>query len=361
MWADSVYSNPLLVVAALAVFVGPVISWYAAKRQLTSSLAVANKQIVAPMRQAWIKEVPQLTKMALQNESGFKSSYRTCNRRLRDDPPLNLLAKHRDFVVHRGMLRLKSGGTLGITEGRGIKLGFSIPIHPLEDSDAAMERYLHVVDEKGDFFGLLQEDEDSLPCVQREWRLPDLDEEIVEACATAWLRTGEAIDGVLRWLGAEPPPLSLDCRHSGQQVRSRCMTAKSSGLVSLRSTRQEPLSRANAGKHVSHRRHLAVARAAARCPAVLILFDISSRAWRGEALKRVSLTPGLVRLADAVLIDILPRGATLLRRFVEEARRAAAQPIPLASVLAARLPSFWTPSCLAFWPRSGLATRPGMF
>lgn len=61
MTGDSglIQSIPILslVVAALAVFVGPVISWYAAKRQLTSSLAVANKQIVAPMRQAWINNL----------------------------------------------------------------------------------------------------------------------------------------------------------------------------------------------------------------------------------------------------------------------------------------------------------------
>jgi Zn-dependent protease with chaperone function len=46
-----------LVVAALAVFVGPLISWFVSKRQLASSLEVANKQVVAPMRQAWINNL----------------------------------------------------------------------------------------------------------------------------------------------------------------------------------------------------------------------------------------------------------------------------------------------------------------
>jgi len=41
-----------LLVAAIAVFVGPLISWSIANRQVQSSLAVANKQIIAPMRQA---------------------------------------------------------------------------------------------------------------------------------------------------------------------------------------------------------------------------------------------------------------------------------------------------------------------
>jgi len=49
-----------LVVAALAVFVGPFISWFVAKRQLASSLEIANKQIVGPMRQAWINNLRDL-------------------------------------------------------------------------------------------------------------------------------------------------------------------------------------------------------------------------------------------------------------------------------------------------------------
>jgi hypothetical protein len=60
-----------LIVAALAVFVGPIISWLIAKRQIKASsdlaaeqihttLASANKQIVAPMRQAWINSLRDL-------------------------------------------------------------------------------------------------------------------------------------------------------------------------------------------------------------------------------------------------------------------------------------------------------------
>ena len=46
-----------LIVAALAVFVGPVISWRVARRQLATTLEVSNKQIIAPMRQAWINNL----------------------------------------------------------------------------------------------------------------------------------------------------------------------------------------------------------------------------------------------------------------------------------------------------------------
>lgn len=44
-----------LVVAALAIFFGPLISWLVARSQIQSSLKAANKQILAPMRQQWIE------------------------------------------------------------------------------------------------------------------------------------------------------------------------------------------------------------------------------------------------------------------------------------------------------------------
>lgn len=49
-----------LVVAALAVFFGPIISWRTATRQLRANLEVSNKQIIAPMRQAWINNLRDL-------------------------------------------------------------------------------------------------------------------------------------------------------------------------------------------------------------------------------------------------------------------------------------------------------------
>ena len=49
-----------LIVAALAVFFGPLISLWIAKRQIASSAEVANKQIIAPMRQAWINNLRDL-------------------------------------------------------------------------------------------------------------------------------------------------------------------------------------------------------------------------------------------------------------------------------------------------------------
>jgi hypothetical protein len=49
-----------LIVAFLAVLFGPLISLRITRRQIVSSLTVANKQITAPMRQAWINNLRDL-------------------------------------------------------------------------------------------------------------------------------------------------------------------------------------------------------------------------------------------------------------------------------------------------------------
>ena len=66
-----------LIVAALAVFVGPIISYVVAKRQIASLLAASHKQIISPMRQAWINslrdQLAELTSSALHYyRAGFE-------------------------------------------------------------------------------------------------------------------------------------------------------------------------------------------------------------------------------------------------------------------------------------------------
>jgi hypothetical protein len=168
-----------------------------------------------------LKEVLQLLSMELQQAKGFKQWFVPKRTVLHSDPLLKVLHDHRDFVVHRGMLIPKSIAMIGVTEGRGMKLGITFPVHPLENSDDGMRRYIAAIKVNGDFLGTLIDDEDSLPCVERHWRLPDFDEEVVELCARAWLRVGETVGEVLTWLGASPPSLSLDCRHASQELHYR--------------------------------------------------------------------------------------------------------------------------------------------
>ena len=107
---------------------------------------------------------------------------------------------------------------VGVTELRGMKLGIGLRAHPREDSDAVMDRFFHALS-KHDLEGLLVSDSDSIPCVQRTWKLDDLDGEVVELCAEAWLRLGNTLNAVLEWLQEDVPPLSIDCLHAQEAVQ----------------------------------------------------------------------------------------------------------------------------------------------
>ena len=49
-----------LVIAALAVFVGPMVSSRMANRQLEATIALSRKNIVSPIRQNWINELRKI-------------------------------------------------------------------------------------------------------------------------------------------------------------------------------------------------------------------------------------------------------------------------------------------------------------
>ncbi len=167
-----------------------------------------------------LKEVPQVLPMELHGQTGFTAWFRDQKRKLRSDPLLSALARRRDYVVHQGMLVPRSHGAIGLTDGRGFKHGLTLPIHQLEDSDTAMRRYLTVAVRNGkDILDLFIPDDCTLPCVYREWKIEPFDEEIVELAARAWLRVGETVTEVARWLGADVPALSLNCRHTAQDVQ----------------------------------------------------------------------------------------------------------------------------------------------
>lgn len=167
-----------------------------------------------------IKEVPQIIQMELQNEIDFPEWFKPHRTDLNNDELFGVLSKKRDFVVHQGMLVPNTCASLGVTERRGMKLGLTYPVHPLEDSGSAMTRYLHHASKHGDFLGVLMPDDDSVPCVHRRWLLDNHDLEVVELCSQTWLRVGETIEKVLIWLGEESvPKLALSCRHSNQSVQ----------------------------------------------------------------------------------------------------------------------------------------------
>ena len=154
----------------------------------------------------------------MQNESGFAPWFREQRKDLRSDPLIADLFKKRDILVHQHMLLPQSKGTVGTTDGRRFKMAMNADFPPWKDSDRAILEYAVQLREF-DFLGLVTPDDDSMPCIYREWRLPEFDEEVVELCSRSLLRIGEVLNAVIRWQGAEPTRLALDCRHDGDKVR----------------------------------------------------------------------------------------------------------------------------------------------
>src|SRR5665213_2536515 len=149
-----------------------------------------------------LKEVPQIISTTLQNRPGFPSWYKEQRRTLLEDSLIGYLGKQRDFVVHSGMLRPSSRAMIGVTEGQGMNLAVGGQFDPLSDSNDAIRRYVDASRTNGDFFGVLEDDDDSLPAVERRWSLQAFgDIDLVELCATAWLTMGDHLSSVVSHIG----------------------------------------------------------------------------------------------------------------------------------------------------------------
>jgi hypothetical protein len=173
-----------------------------------------------------IKEVPQILQMELQNREGFTEWYKERRRSTSQDPLIADLFKKRDIVVHKSMLKPKSSAVLGITEGRGFKLGLGLPLDPFQDSDFLMIRYLFVNNEKEDNFniiGILGSDEESFPCIERNWGLDPFEEGVLDLAVQAWNTIASLIHDTVVWLGEDPSKLhlSLNCIHNSAAVSLR--------------------------------------------------------------------------------------------------------------------------------------------
>lgn len=167
-----------------------------------------------------IKEVPDILQMELQNKNGFTKWFRERKKLEFSNSLIAGLFKKRDIIVHREMLKPKSSAFLGITEGRGLKSAFSFPLNPFEDSDVLIIKYLNVFhcEDKHDLLGILIDDEDSVPCIERHWRLDPFDKEIMELVVEAWGQIGLLVDDSLKWLGGPSINHNLSCVHNSSEV-----------------------------------------------------------------------------------------------------------------------------------------------
>ena len=79
-----------LIVTALAVFFGPIISLKIAKQQIRTSLVASHWQVIAPMRQAWINNLREILSDLF---SGVLLYYRSLLDKKTDPEALHYLIK----------------------------------------------------------------------------------------------------------------------------------------------------------------------------------------------------------------------------------------------------------------------------
>lgn len=173
------------------------------------------------------KEIPQILKMELQNHPQYQAALKPIVDSLYSDPLFSLLSRKRDFIVHRGMLRLHSTGSAGTTEGRGFKMALRFRVSPDETSDEAYARFRVLCRANRDFRSLFGPDCDSAPCIERTWRIPEMaDHDLLEVCVTAWRVAGETLSRLVEFFGGEPLDLTMSCRHDPAKIRMKVYSQK---------------------------------------------------------------------------------------------------------------------------------------
>lgn len=174
-----------------------------------------------------IKEIPQILTMELQGENDYRQAIKPQLDQLNANAFFGKLSKHRNFLVHRGMLDILSKGQVGTTEGRGVKIAIGFNIGPHESSDEAYDRYLAACKSDKTFRNLTGPDCDSSPCIWREWRIQDFpDTELLELAISAWRLIGETISTIVVSLGGENLDLTFSCRHDPEAVKMKMFSQR---------------------------------------------------------------------------------------------------------------------------------------
>lgn len=168
-----------------------------------------------------VEEIPQILKMELQNHSQYMKDFKPIIDSLKSNELMSLLHKKRDFIVHQGMMDILSKGSVGTTEGRGIKISIGFQVAPYETTAEAYERFKELCKKEQTIRGLAGPDCDSWPMVRREWKIQEFpDAELLELSINAWRLIGNVISQIVVLLGGEALDLSMPCRHDPEKVKT---------------------------------------------------------------------------------------------------------------------------------------------
>ncbi len=117
-----------LIIAAFAVIVGPFVSYKVAKSQQDNSIKLANKQVIAPMRQQWINNLREQTSEFLSLSLWFYVS------EMHDD---NINHEAKDEEIERDNQNLKTDRKLSF-----LLMKIELMLNPLEEDHTALVGHL---------------------------------------------------------------------------------------------------------------------------------------------------------------------------------------------------------------------------
>lgn len=165
------------------------------------------------------KEVQGILMTDIQRQTAVRTAIEPQFKKLRDNELFSTLQKRRDFLVHHGMLALKSRGSVGTTEGSRIKIALPFPVAPHETSDEAYARYKEIC-RTDKFWRGMGPDCDSAPAIWRTWMIAQFpDRDLLEVAFEAWTLVGELLSATVVALDGAPLDLNMPCRHDPQEVK----------------------------------------------------------------------------------------------------------------------------------------------
>lgn len=166
-----------------------------------------------------IADVPEMLTKNLERRDAARQVIKPKLAQLRATPLFSILHKHRNFIVHQGMLEVESQGAVYAMEGSKVKLSFPFRVEPWESSDDAYERYKQVCRTDKVMRGL-GPDCDSSPALVRTWMICEFPgRNLLEVAFDAWTLVGQLLSETVVALGGEALDLSMPCRHAPELVR----------------------------------------------------------------------------------------------------------------------------------------------
>ena len=164
-------------------------------------------------------DVPALLKKNLERHESVRHAIKPKLKELESTELFKVLCIRRNFIVHQGMLKVESHGSVRTMEASKVKLSFPFRVEPWESSDEAYERYKQVC-RTDKFWRGIGPDCDSSPAIWRTWMIPQFPgRELLDVAFEAWKLVGDVLSAAVTEFGGEPLVLTMPCRHDPGHVR----------------------------------------------------------------------------------------------------------------------------------------------